>query len=139
MFFSVVRSLACFMAVSVLGLGISGCGSQPRSGIPRSDVVLTLSDGEKPLTVGIVDLNNSDTGEGGGGAIDATGVVKIQGVAHGEYIVTILPPSPEGPEGKLPANAKDFKVSKKFSSTKTSPLKVVVDEKNNTFDLKVAE
>jgi len=48
---------------------LSGCSHTPGSDKPRRDVSITVTLGGTPVTAGLVNLENPQTGEGGGGSI----------------------------------------------------------------------
>ncbi|HWL07923.1 MAG TPA: hypothetical protein VNQ76_05945 [Planctomicrobium sp.] len=116
----------------------AGCQRTPRAGIPRTDILLRISSDGKPLTIGVVDLYNFETGEGGSGTLDEQGEVKISQIALGDYVITIMPPDPEGPEGKLPAGLKEYRVASRFHTPEKSPLKISVSRKTTEFSLEVS-
>ncbi|WP_339732768.1 carboxypeptidase-like regulatory domain-containing protein [uncultured Gimesia sp.] len=134
-----------FSLILALGSVVSpGCSHTPGAEKPRSDIQLTILSGGAPVTEGMVNLENPETGEGGGGVLTADGKVTIPNVVLGTYTVTIVPPDPDPvpPEPGQPATApKTFKnIPKKFRENNASPLKVEVKADSNefTFDLKDA-
>ncbi len=127
------------LIVLILPLMMTGCQRTPRSGVPRADIVIRVSSDGKPLTMGVIDLNNYATGEGGSGNLDSSGEVKISQVALGEYTITIAPPGPEGPEGRLPASMAAYRVASRFRTPENSPLKITVDRTTTDFKLEVSE
>tara|TARA_R110002111_G_scaffold108086_1_gene166749 strand:- start:49660 stop:50103 length:444 start_codon:yes stop_codon:yes gene_type:complete len=138
--YSLLFCLSLVLASSVL----FGCSHTPGSDKPRSDLLLTIHFAGEPVTEGMVNLENSQTGEGGGGTLTADGTVNIPNVALGTYSVTIVPPDPDPvpPEpGKPVPPQKTFKnIPKTFRNSQSSPLKVEVKEGSHefTFDLKDA-
>jgi len=137
---SLILGLSLVLSSAVL----IGCSHTPGADKPRSDISLTINYGGAPVTEGMVNLENPQTGEGGGGALTAEGTVTIPNVALGSYSVTIVPPDPDPvpPEpGKPAPPQKTFaNIPKKFRASKSSPLKVEVKEGASefTFDLKDA-
>lgn len=122
----------------------SGCSHTPGSEKQRTDVSIAITSGGEPVTVGMVNLENPTTGEGGGGELTDEGKVIIPNVVLGNYSVTIVAPDPDPvpPEpGKPAPPKKTFKnVPKKFRASQTSPLKVDVKDESRefSFDLKDA-
>ncbi len=90
-----------------------------------------------------MNLENNDTGEGGGGELNAEGIVTIPNVVLGSYTVTIVAPDPDPvpPEpGQAAPKPQVFKnVPKKFRTSKTSPLKVEIKEGENKFEFDLKE
>lgn len=121
-----------------------GCSRTPGSDKQRRDVSITITQGGTPVTAGLVNLENPQTGEGGGGSLTEEGIVTIPNVALGKYSVTILPPEmdPVPPEpGQAPAPPKaTVAIPEKFSNGQSSPLELEVTEEAGefTFDLKDA-
>lgn len=127
------------LALGGLVIGSSGCGQHvPHSGKSRADVVVKVTYAGQPLTAGDVDLNNLETGEGGGGALDHTGTARIPGVVLGDYTVTVLPPLSNPIPGENAPAAKVPPIDRKFQSPEKSPLKLSVpaEGKEVAFDLK---
>jgi len=124
---------------------VAGCGARiPHGQKPRSDVVLTITDDGEPVPQGYVSLVNDATGEGGGGALDATGRALLSGVVLGDYVVTVGPPetvvSPASDGRPGGAGERQAAVPDRFHRAATSPLRVSVGPDRNefTFDLKQA-
>jgi hypothetical protein len=133
------RGAISMLVLISFGLAIGGCGnSTPRSNKQRANVVIKLTYGGEPISAGDVDLNNLQTGEGGGGALDRTGTARIPGVVLGDYIVTVQPPISGAIPGADTAIAKTNQIAKKYQSPEKSPLKITVpaEGKEATFDLK---
>lgn len=127
------------MMLVSLGLAISGCSQPiPHSGKERADVVIKLTYGGQPITSGDVDLNNLETGEGGGGSLDKTGTVRIGGVVLGDYIVTVQPPISGALPGTDTSIAKTSEIPTKFQTPERSTLRLTVhgEGAEATFDLK---
>lgn len=127
------------VAIGGLAIGASGCGNHvPHSGKSRADVVVKVTYGGQPVTAGDVDLNNLETGEGGGGALDHTGTARIPGVVLGDYTVTVLPPLSSPIPGENAPAAKIPPIDRKFQSPEKSPLKLSVSAEGReiAFDLK---
>lgn len=120
-------------------LGAVGCSQRiPHADKERADVVLKITYGGAPITAGDVDLNNLQTGEGGGGPLDQTGTVRIAGVVLGDYVVTVQPPTSGALPGGDTSIAKSHQIHRKFQTPEQSPLKLTVhvDGAEATFDLK---
>ena len=85
---------AVWMTGLMVSVGLlSGCGqSTPRGKLPSGS--LTITYGGQPVTIGHVDLNNSQTGEGGGGDLNGQGIATLPRIVVGSYIVTVVPPYP---------------------------------------------
>ncbi|MDB5336145.1 MAG: hypothetical protein JWN70_1764 [Planctomycetaceae bacterium] len=136
---SFVHSLPRLLLIlSAMTLG--GCGGTEEK--PRGKVAVTVTFDGTPVTEGQVNLQSTTTGEGGGGALNGSGVAEIPNVAEGSYIVTVTPPivivAPTEP-GKGPPPPKEFaNIPEKFRKMDTSPLKAdIVDTANDySFDLK---
>lgn len=127
------------VALGGLVIGSAGCGQHvPHSGKSRADVVVKVMFGGQPVTAGDVDLNNLETGEGGGGALDHTGTARIPGVVLGDYTVTVLPPLSSPIPGENAPAAKIPPIDRKFQSPEKSPLKLSVPAEGReiAFDLK---
>jgi hypothetical protein len=128
--------------VIVAGWTLGCTGQAPGPDKPRSDVVVTITSGGTPVTEGRVDLQNEQTGEGGGAELDSNGVANIPGVALGVYTVTVMPPPPSPvppPPGAAPEPAKVYpNIPETVRRAATSPLKAVVKDEGNEFkfDLK---
>lgn len=123
---------------------LSGCSHTPGSDKPRRDVSITVTLGGTPVTAGLVNLENPQTGEGGGGSLTEEGVVNIPNVALGTYSVTILPPEmdpvpPEPGQAAAPKKASPA-IPARFRDSKSSPLQLEVkdDSSEFSFDLKDA-
>ncbi|MCC7084379.1 MAG: hypothetical protein IT427_05165 [Pirellulales bacterium] len=135
--------------VSFLALGstlISGCHRTPRGNLPRGDVSVTVTYGGEPVTEGWVDLNDTRTGEGGGGALNGQGVAKLSKLVEGTYVTTVNPPHPTVvvPGQASPAtHKKEYpNIPEKFRDIATSPLRAEVKEEEMSeyrFDLKQIE
>lgn len=120
-----------------------GCTQSPGSDKPRSGTTIAISFAGEPVTTGSVNLENSETGEGGGGELNADGIAKITNVVLGNYTVTILPPDPDPvpPEPGQPAvKIQVYKnIPNKFRTGKTSPLKVEIKDGENKFEFDLKE
>ena len=139
---SLLRSAGCCLLV--LSIGVLGCGS-PSNGPdkPRGGVVITVTYDGQPVTEGRVDLSHPSSGEGGGGELDSDGVVRIDGVAHGQYTVTVIPPpaDPKPPEsGQAPPPVKEYpNIPAQFRLSSSSPLKAEVKEGTSEFKFELKE
>ena len=137
---SLKLTLSLVLSLTVL----IGCSHTPGSDNPRRDISITVTLGGTPVTAGLVNLENPQTGEGGGGSLTEEGVVSIPNVALGKYSVTILPPEmdPVPPEpGQAAAPRKDSPaIPAKFRDSQSSPLELEVKEDSSefSFDLKDA-
>lgn len=110
-----------------------GCGrAGPHSGKQTAQVTVTVTYGGQAVTEGRVDLSNEQTGEGGGGELNAQGVATIPGVVLGSYTVVIVPPEllvvPGATGQTAPAKKQYANIPKKVRSFKSSPFKVEVKE-----------
>tara|TARA_R110002095_G_scaffold154388_6_gene134191 strand:- start:121 stop:513 length:393 start_codon:yes stop_codon:yes gene_type:complete len=121
----------------------AGCGShQPGSDKPRESITIAITYGGEPVTEGMVNLENTTTGEGGGGELDAQGVATIPNVVLGEYTVTIIPPDPDPvppAPGQPAAKIKTYSnIPPEFRTSNKSTLKAEVKAGSNElkFDLK---
>lgn len=107
--------------------------------------MVTVTYGGEPVTVGHVDLNNEQTGEGGGGELNAQGIATITDVPLGDYTVTVLPPPPDPApveEGQPAATMKEYpQIPEQFRRIATSPLRAAVQNGSNQFkfDLQAGE
>ena len=110
---------------------LPGCGgANPHSRKPSAQVTVAVTYGGQPVSEGRVDLSNEQTGEGGGGQLNAQGVAVIPGVALGTYTVVVAPPEllvvPGATGQPAPANKDYPNIPKKVRSFTSSPLKVEV-------------
>lgn len=127
---------------SLIAILLTGCGHTPGSGKERNDITLKITFGGEPVTEGVVNLENPQTGEGGGGTLSEEGTATISGVVLGTYTVVVLPPDPDPvpPEpGKPSPPPKTYEnIPAKFRQNQSSPLKVDVtaDSAEFEFDLK---
>ena len=133
----------CLTVLLMMPLLAAGCGvPRPHAGKPRADVVVTITYGGTPVTEGLVDLRNEETGEGGGGELNRQGIAVIPGVVLGSYTVTVVPRPPivvPGDEARATPPAEDApNIPEKFRIAATSPLRATVEEGSNqlTFDLR---
>tara|TARA_R110002095_G_scaffold159024_5_gene137858 strand:+ start:258 stop:695 length:438 start_codon:yes stop_codon:yes gene_type:complete len=132
--FMMSLALGCFLFV--------GCSQTPGSHKQRTDVNVTITENGAPLTEGVVNLVNEETGEGGGGTLNSEGVATISGVALGSYTLIVLPPDesviPPEPGQPAPEVKEYLNIPQKFRDPKTSPFKVVVNRETTEFqfDLK---
>lgn len=127
------RRLPLFSAGLLLAVGLAtGCGTAaPHSGKPKADVTITVTHDGQPVSEGRVDLSNEQTGEGGGGELNAKGVVTIPGVALGSYTMVVSPPEAllvPGASQPAPAKKDYANIPAKFRALQTSPLKVDVKQ-----------
>ena len=106
--------------------GLGGCRHDPHSDKPTGGLVVKVTYGGEPVTEGYVSLTNSATGLGGGGEIGADGTARLEGIAVGEYVVTVSPPVVTNDPN--PDQSKYSKLPQKFRSDTTSPLKATIDE-----------
>ncbi|QGQ22025.1 carboxypeptidase regulatory-like domain-containing protein [Gimesia benthica] len=133
----------CFLCL-LCSTVLVGCSQSPSDDKQRSGVTISISFAGEPVTTGSVNLENSETGESGGGELNADGSVTISNIVLGNYTVTILPPDPDPvpPEPGQPAKKMEVykNIPEKFRNRKTSPLKVEVKDGENEFqfDLKTA-
>jgi hypothetical protein len=131
------------VAVSIFLVTVNtGCGHTPGTEKPRGEITIKITNGGAPVPEGQVDLANEETGEGGGGPLDATGTATIEMVALGSYTVTVNPP-PQEPVApgmdQASAQPKEYaNIPAKVRKIQTSPLTVEVKSGTNefTFDLK---
>ncbi|MCC9607475.1 carboxypeptidase-like regulatory domain-containing protein [Blastopirellula sp. JC732] len=126
--------------VALLICGAIGCGHTPRSGMTRGDVQVVVKSGETPLDGAQIDLSNPENGEAYGGTIDAAGIVHVDDVAIGHYIVTLLPPDGTPPVPGLettPAPKANWKLHRQFQRPETTPLRAEVIEGLNKFEFDV--
>ncbi|QDT44073.1 hypothetical protein Pan241w_41780 [Gimesia alba] len=140
-------SPSAFRQLSLTGLlilflvGLNSCDHSPGSEKPRGDVTIRITNGSAPVVDAQVDLVNEQTGEGGGGTLDAEGKTTMTMVALGSYTVTINPPAEEpvipGIE-TAPKPKVALPIPKQAQKIATSPYKVEVGSGTNdfTFDLK---
>ncbi len=132
-----------FATAVIFGELTAGCGHTPRGGLPRGNVDLAITYGGAPVTAGYVELNNTQTGEGGGCELNQQGAATLKDIVAGNYVVTVNPPIPEfDPRPDPDAKAKDYpNLPSKYRKTASSPspLHAEVQEGktvNYKFDLK---
>jgi hypothetical protein len=135
--------------VAGLALGCSlaiGCGKTvPRGNLPRGKVAIAISYGGKPITEGRVDLQNAQSGEGGGAEVNQEGIVTLPSVVEGTYVVTVNPPTTAAipVPGQPDSKPKEFpNIPEAYRTVAASPLKAEVKRGETTeykFDLKQAK
>jgi len=106
------------------------CNNGKVRGKVRGEITVTVTYDNKPVTEGTVELSNPETGEGGGGNLNAEGVATLKGVAVGTYTVTVLPifPEPPTPDSPPPVMKEYPNIPEKFRRQNTSPLKAEVKQ-----------
>jgi len=102
-----------------------GCGSGPHSNHPTGKIVAAVTYDGQPVTTGIVNFSNSQTGLGGAGPLSQDGTATINSVPTGEYLVTVTPPAPPQDDPN-PKPVEYPNLPKKFRSESTSTLKATV-------------
>lgn len=124
----------------------AGCDRTPRGKLPRGDVTVTVTYGGEPVNEGWVDLNNVESGEGGGNALNAQGIATLSRVVEGTYVVTVNPPHPTLVVPGQPPPPKQKKafpdIPQKFRDATASPLRADVaqgETRQYSFDLKENE
>ena len=141
------RGFPVLIAILAIGCALTvGCDRTPRGKLPRGDITVTVTYGADPVTEGWVDLNNVQTGEGGGGVLNGQGIARLARVVEGTYVVTVNPPHPNVviPGQSAPATkTKEFpNIPQKFREVATSPLQADVKQGESgeyRFDLKEIE
>ena len=140
------RLVSGYAVLAAAALAMTGCGSAaPHGNRPRSDVVVAINSAGVPVTEGTVNLVDEQSGEGGGGELDASGRATISGVAHGTYVVTVVPaeevvvPTESDVGGAPPVRRRSSAtgVSARFRSAQTSPLRIDVGQGGGTFEFDV--
>lgn len=142
----------CRTTVSRAGVAIAltiGCGltagcarRAPHAEKPRADVTVAITYDGEPVTAGRVDLNDEQTGLGGGAELDDSGTATISRIVQGTYTVTVKPPMPD-PEalapGEPPPEPAEFpEIPERYRRIDTSPLEMTVEGERRrfSFDLK---
>ena len=141
------RGFPVLIAILAISCALTvGCDRTPRGKLPRGDITVTVTYGADPVTEGQVDLNNVQTGEGGGGFLNGQGIATLARVVEGTYVVTVNPPHPNVVIPGQPAPATKRKESpnipQKFREVATSPLQADVKQGESgeyRFDLKEIE
>ncbi|MCA9014914.1 MAG: carboxypeptidase regulatory-like domain-containing protein [Planctomycetaceae bacterium] len=139
---AVCRQFALTGLLVLFLVGLNSCDHSPGADKPRSDVTILITSGSDPVAAAQVDLVNEQTGEGGGGVLDAEGKATITNVALGTYTVTVNPPTEEpvipgvNQSASQPKSAVEIPAPTRKIAT--SPLKVEVSSGSNdfTFNLK---
>jgi len=126
-----------FVSSAMLFSVMSACHREPRSGVRRSPVMVTIRFKGSPLKIGVVDILNKESGEGASATLDEFGMVSLTGIAHGEYAVTIQPPPSLAADGSEIQKTGKFPVDSNYRSSEKTPLAIVVDDKNQSFELNV--
>ncbi len=135
------RPVSVLLFALVVTAGLTGCGHSPRSGKERGDVVLTVTYSGEPLTGAFVNLENLDTGEGGGGEVGPDGTVQIDGVVTGTYAVVVLPPQGNPvPDTQATGSLPDpSHFPQKFRTAATTPLEARIESGRQEFTFDLAE
>ncbi len=122
---------------AVAGL-LVGCGGSGETETPRAEVTVSVTFDGQPVTEGHVDLQNPESGTGGGAELNAEGQATISGIPLGSYTVTVIPPMPDPapPEpGQAAPPVKEFpNIPEPYRRTDSSPLKAEID--GSTSELK---
>lgn len=113
----------------VLLLG-AGCNREPHSGLTKATITVVVTNAGEPVTAGDVSLSNYQTGQGGGGSLDAAGRATIAAVPLGEYTATITPITetefPGGPTEAVATQSPGATIPPKARNPKTSPFRITV-------------
>lgn len=124
----------CALLVSLAML--AGCSSSKTDG-PSGTISGKVTYNGKPVTEGLVQFYNADTGQGGEGKIDESGNFKIEtGIPVGEYSVFVTPPETEmapgdtGDMGEAPVKQYP-NIPERYRDASTSPIKVTIKEGDN--------
>ncbi len=116
---------------------MAACRYEPRSGVPRSVITITVTQQGSPVKIGTVDIVNKESGEGASANLDEFGMVTLTGISHGEYAVTIQPPPSLTSDGRENPRTGKYSVDSKYQSVEKSPLTMVIDGKSNSFEFTV--
>ena len=122
--------LSSAATVTVVFLQGAGCNSEPHSKLRKAPVVVVVTNAGEPVTAGDVSLSNYQTGQGGGGSLDAAGRATIAAVPLGEYTATVTPITetefPGGPSEAATPQQPVVNIPPKARNPKTSPFKITV-------------
>ena len=108
-----------------------GCGG----GEPSGSVSGKVTYNGKPVTPGVVQFMNPDTGIGASAQLDASGAYKVLSLRTGEYQVAIQdPPVPSPEEVGKGAQVQKVDVPDKYVDPLTSGLTATISEGENSVD-----
>lgn len=118
--------------VAVCFLSGAGCKSEPHSGLQKATITVVVTNAGEPVTAGDVSLSSHQTGQGGGGSLDAAGRATIAAVPFGEYTATITPITetefPGGPTVAVTSQPPGVTIPPKARNPKTSPFRIKVQK-----------
>jgi hypothetical protein len=117
---------------TVVFLHGAGCNSEPHGNLPKAPVSVVVTNAGEPVTAGDVSLSNYQTGQGGGGSLDAAGRATIAAVPLGEYTATVTPiieaEFPGGPTKAVATQPPVVTIPPKARNPKTSPFRITVQK-----------
>lgn len=128
----------------VLTVLVTGLGCNRSSDGPIGQISGTVTYEGRPVSEGMVCFSSGANGVFINVPLqeDGTYVViraKGQGLPVGNYLVTVIPPPPDGPmvPGKVPQKYPN--IPQKYRNPKTSGLSFAVEEKDNRFDIQMSQ